>query len=285
MSFFIFLSLMLMNNFHVVLTKGFTGKNCDKAIVPCKENLCQNGAVCLLEDDHPVCYCVPDYHGVLCELRYDDCESKFAQCDNGGTCIDGINSFTCSCLPNYGGPMCEYSFPSTTTLEVEATSEQETSPIKATTAIVSPGESTSIVDTSLSSTSTISFATYSTSPRTSSSLYTKKYTIMEKTTTSRYEGESSSISGDSSIFLTEIPSTSSSRDDFVTPEPITMSSVATESYFHEIETESTEIYLPTGRSIHDVEVTKEPDDYQTTKTYSPISSRVDEDVTESTSPR
>jgi len=123
-----------MNDSCVVFIKGFTGKDCDKAIVPCKENPCQNGAVCLLEDDRPVCYCVPDYHGVLCELKYDDCESKFAQCDNGGTCIDGINSFTCSCPSNYSGPMCEYSFSSTTTLEMEDI-ERETSLIRTTTAI------------------------------------------------------------------------------------------------------------------------------------------------------
>lgn len=247
--------------------------------MPCKENPCQNGAVCLLEDDHPVCYCVPDYHGALCELRYDDCESKFAQCDNGGTCIDGINSFTCSCPPNYGGPMCEYSFPSTTTIGVEDTSEQGTSLVKTTTAILSPNESTSIIDTSLSlsSTSTISFAMFSTP----SSPQTKKYTIMEKTTTSRYEGESSSVSGDSA-FLTEVPSTSSTRDDLVTSEPVTVSSSAvTEGYFHETETESTEVYLPTGRSIHDGEVTKEPGE-QTTKVHSPFSSTVDEEVTEYT---
>jgi len=267
----------------VVFIKGFTGKDCDKAIVPCKENPCQNGAVCLLEDDRPVCYCVPDYHGVLCELKYDDCESKFAQCDNGGTCIDGINSFTCSCPSNYGGPMCEYSFSSTTTLEMEDI-ERGTSLIRTTTAIVSSKETTSLVNTSvyLPSTSTISFATYSTSPRTSSSSYTKKYTIMEKTTTSRYEGEDSSISSESTVFLTEVPSTSSTRDDLVTPEAVTMSSSAvTEGYFHEIE--STEVYLPTGRSIHDDEVTKEPSDYnQTTKIHPPIFSRVDEDVTEYT---
>ncbi|XP_024880710.1 protein eyes shut isoform X1 [Temnothorax curvispinosus] len=261
---------------------GFTGKDCDKAIVPCKDNPCQNGAVCLLEDDRPVCYCVPDYHGALCELRYDDCESKFAQCDNGGTCIDGINSFTCSCPPNYGGPMCEYSFLSTTTLEVEDTSEQGTSIVRATTAVVSPKESTSIVDMSLplSSTSTISFAVYSTTPK--SSPYTKRYTIMEKTTTPRYEGESSSVSGDSSVFLTEVPSTSPTRDDFVTSKPVTVSSAVTEGYLYETETESIEVYLPTGRSIHDGEVTKAPDYDQTTKIHPPFSSRVDEDVTEYT---
>lgn len=271
-----------MNNSCVILIKGFTGKNCDKAVVPCKENPCQNGAICLLEDDRPVCYCVPDYHGALCELRYDDCESKFAQCDNGGTCIDGINSFTCSCLSHYGGPMCEYSFPSTTTLKVEDTSEQGTSLVRATTAMVTPKEPTSIMDTSLSlsSISTINFSIYSTSPKTSSLSYTKKYTIMEKTTTSQYEGENSSVSSDNSVLLTEVPSTSSIPHDLVTPEPVTMSSSAvTEGYFHK--TESTEVYLPTGRSIHDGEVTKEPYD-QTTKIHSPFSNRVDEDVTEYT---
>ncbi|KYM94270.1 Protein eyes shut [Cyphomyrmex costatus] len=261
---------------------GFTGKNCDKAIVPCKENFCQNGGVCLLEDDRSVCYCVPDYHGVFCELRYDDCESKFAQCNNGGTCIDGINSFTCSCPSNYGGPMCEYSFPSTITIETEDTSEQRTSLIRTTTAIVSFEESTSLVNTSisLSSPSTISFATYSTSPRTSSSPYTKRYTIIEKTTTSRYEN--SNISSDSNVFVTEFPSTSSTRDDFVTLEQVTVSSITvTEDY--QYETEGIEVYLPTGRSVHDGEVTKEFGDYdQTTKIHLPVSSRIDEDVTEYT---
>lgn len=62
--------------------------------------------MCLLEDNQPVCYCVPDYHGQLCELRYNDCESKFARCENGGTCVDGINSFMCSCPSPYTGEMC-----------------------------------------------------------------------------------------------------------------------------------------------------------------------------------
>ena len=85
---------------------GFTGKDCDKEIVPCEHNPCQNDAVCLFEDNQPVCYCVPDYHGMLCELKYDDCESKFAKCENGGTCIDGINNFTCSCPVQFVGEMC-----------------------------------------------------------------------------------------------------------------------------------------------------------------------------------
>lgn len=98
---------------------GFTGKNCDKNIIPCSENPCQNNAVCLYEDDQPVCYCVPDYHGTFCELRYDDCESKNAKCENGGTCIDGVNNFTCSCPPPYAGEMCTLITTSTTTEEEE----------------------------------------------------------------------------------------------------------------------------------------------------------------------
>lgn len=246
--------------------------------MPCDENPCQNGAVCLLEDDRPVCYCVPDYHGALCELKYDDCESKFARCDNGGTCIDGVNSFTCSCPSNYGGPMCEYNFSSTTAaVEVEDTSE--TSPVKTTT-VASPRESTLLVDISapLSSTSATNFAASSTSPRTSSSPYMREYTVMEKTTAISEFESSPSASSDDNVFLTEVPSTSSTsreviRDGLITSEPVTMSSVTTESYV--TDTASVEAYLPTGRSIHDEEVTKEPDD-RMTKT---ISERTDEDVT------
>lgn len=79
-------------------------------------NPCQNNAVCLLEDNQTVCYCVPDYHGSLCELRYDDCEAKFAMCDNGGTCVDGVNSFTCSCPADYHGQTCTQYDPISTTV-------------------------------------------------------------------------------------------------------------------------------------------------------------------------
>ena len=103
---------------------------------------------------------------------------------------------------------------------------------------------------------------------------------MEKTTTSKYED--SSVSSDSSIFLTEAPSTSSTRDDFVTLEPVTISSITVTEGLHETETQGTEVYLSTGRSIHDGEITKEPGDYdQTTKIHLPVSSRID-DVTEYT---
>ncbi|XP_020287012.1 protein eyes shut isoform X2 [Pseudomyrmex gracilis] len=279
---------------------GFTGKDCDRAIVPCDENPCQNGAVCLLEDEHQVCYCVPDYHGALCELKYDDCESKFAQCDNGGTCVDGINSFTCSCPPNYGGPMCEYSFFSTvTSVEVADTSEAETSPIKSTTSVVSPEASTSIVDTSvsLSSTSTTSSSVYSTTLRASSSYYTKRYTSPDKTTTtSGYEDGSSTGASSVSVFLT-VPFARSTtvrdttQDNLVTSESVTLPpSVTTESHFRTTETGSTEAYFPTGRSVRDDEVTREPSDQttkttysstydQTTKTYSPATDRTYENVT------
>lgn len=274
------LTLIIIIHFISIFITGFTGKDCDRAIVPCDENPCQNEAVCLLEDEHPVCYCVPDYHGALCELKYDDCESKFAQCDNGGTCIDGINSFTCSCLPNYSGPMCEYSFTSTI-IAVEDTSEQGTSSMKTTTAIP-PRGSTSVADTSVSLSSTSDFATYSMSSRTTNSLYTKSYTIMEKTTmTSEYEDRTSpSVSSKSGIFLTEIPtgfttSKDMTRDDVMTSEVVTMSSAVTEAFSHVTETEGVEVYSPTGRSIHDGKVTKDVD--QTT--YSPTSEIVDEDLT------
>lgn len=263
------------------MIKGFTGKDCDRAVVPCDENPCQNGAVCLLEDDHPVCYCVPDYHGALCELKYDDCESKFAQCDNGGTCIDGINSFTCACLPNYNGSMCEYSLPLTTiSIEVEDISEQETSSIKTTTAIVSPRVSTLITDTAVSLSSTFNSVTHSTSARTTNLLYTKSYTMEKTTTMSGYE-DGSSPGSESGVFLTQVPSTDftiskdATRDDVTTPK-VTISSTTAEGFSHVTEIESTEIYpYLTERSIHDGKVTKDDD----RTIYSPVSEIVNEDLT------
>lgn len=89
------------------LAQGFTGKTCDKSIIPCETNLCENEALCLLEEPDFVCYCVPDYHGTFCELKYDDCEANFVVCQNGGACVDGVNEFSCSCLPHYKGRFCD----------------------------------------------------------------------------------------------------------------------------------------------------------------------------------
>lgn len=249
--------------------------------------------MCLLEDDHPVCYCVPDFHGISCELRYDDCESKFAQCNNGGTCVDGINSFTCACPPNYGGFTCEYSFPLTTAIDVEITSSLVTSPTKISTIVeTSPGEFLSTF-TSVPLSSTVSADTYSTTSRISSSLYTNKYTSVEKTTPSMYEdggSRSTSTLKDGPSF-TYAPSTDStiSRDlthgDVDTLESTTISSPkvssTTETYFHATSTGSIETEFPNGRSIHDGSVTKESTIYydQTTKIYPTISSRTKEIVT------
>lgn len=235
----------------------------------------------MLEDEHPVCYCVPDYHGALCELKYDDCESKFAQCDNGGTCIDGINSFTCSCPPSYGGLTCEYSISTMISVETEVISDQGMGPRETTTAVTSPEGRTLMVDTSvsLSSIPTTSLATYLTSPRTS--------TFAEKTTSTSAYADASSSSAEVDVSLTDVHTMVSTtnkditRDGLITLQSVTISSSVTESYSYTTEIKSTEVYLPTGRSIHDGEVTKEPGEYgQTMKTtYPPISDRADGDVT------
>ena len=52
---------------------GYTGRQCETKLQICDENPCKNGAFCLQEDGIPVCYCVPDFHGKLCEERYDEC--------------------------------------------------------------------------------------------------------------------------------------------------------------------------------------------------------------------
>lgn len=53
---------------------GFTGKNCEEVVRICEDDPCKNGALCLTEEGRPVCYCVPDYHGDLCQYQYDECQ-------------------------------------------------------------------------------------------------------------------------------------------------------------------------------------------------------------------
>lgn len=53
---------------------GYTGRDCDVALRLCEEHECQNHALCLVEDQTSVCYCVPDYHGKYCQYQYDECQ-------------------------------------------------------------------------------------------------------------------------------------------------------------------------------------------------------------------
>ncbi|KAL3282924.1 hypothetical protein HHI36_006082 [Cryptolaemus montrouzieri] len=82
------------------------GKNCEEEMRICESSKCRNNGLCLIEEGHPVCYCVPDFHGNLCQYQYDECQLG-VRCINGGTCIDGVDNFTCSCLPNLTGVFCE----------------------------------------------------------------------------------------------------------------------------------------------------------------------------------
>lgn len=191
--------------------------------------------------------------------------------------------------------MCEYSF-STASAATEAniigeTSSMKTTSVTSATSIASPGASTLAAETFAfsSSTSSSSFVTYSTPPRTSSLPYTKTSTTAEKSTTSGYQD----ISVSDNVFLTEAPSTSSTtakevvptQNDLLTSESTTISFAPNESYSRTTETEGTEVYLPTGRSIQDDdEGTSRLDGYdQTTKiSYTTVSDRTDENVTHAT---
>ncbi|XP_071951339.1 protocadherin Fat 4-like [Antedon mediterranea] len=94
---------------------------------PCQENPCQNEGVCsdyiqmyndqIVVDTNEIiivarnttrefeCKCAIEFHGTLCELEVDQCES--VSCQNGGTCIDGSGSFSCQCLSGFAGDLCE----------------------------------------------------------------------------------------------------------------------------------------------------------------------------------
>ncbi|ROT62202.1 hypothetical protein C7M84_019962 [Penaeus vannamei] len=87
--------------------KRYTGRLCEDAVVFCEDNPCENGALCVMENNNATCYCVPDFHGSQCQDQYNDCLPYAPRCMNGGSCIDGIDSFFCSCPSAASGPLCE----------------------------------------------------------------------------------------------------------------------------------------------------------------------------------
>lgn len=187
---------------------GFTGKDCDKVILPCDQNLCQNGAVCLLEDNKSVCYCVPDYHGTLCELKYDDCESKSANCENGGTCIDGINSYTCSCPPDYSGIICEEYILSSTSASTpfitKGSIEVNVSNVVSTDMSSSESTPTSMIFTSTSSSPyPYLITTLSTTDSKTVDHYTKWYPSVETASVTQTDRNVATTSTENASFLTE----------------------------------------------------------------------------------
>ncbi|XP_033113930.1 neurogenic locus notch homolog protein 1-like [Anneissia japonica] len=72
---------------------------------PCKQNICQNGAECIVQNGNVWCNCPLGYQGSWCEQAIDECYSM--PCKNGAICEDEINGYRCQCREGYGGVNCE----------------------------------------------------------------------------------------------------------------------------------------------------------------------------------
>ena len=66
------------------------------------ESVCLNGGTLR---GNCSCECQPDFTGMDCETKIDDCLGS--PCQNNGTCIDGILNYTCDCTEDFGGRDCE----------------------------------------------------------------------------------------------------------------------------------------------------------------------------------
>uniref|UniRef100_A0A915JFS7 Uncharacterized protein n=1 Tax=Romanomermis culicivorax TaxID=13658 RepID=A0A915JFS7_ROMCU len=83
-------------------SQGWAGQYCDK---PCPAGFCLNGGSCTVDDtDHTFCVCKLGYVGDRCETDFDDCASN--PCKFGSTCIDRLGHFDCQCTPGYMGERC-----------------------------------------------------------------------------------------------------------------------------------------------------------------------------------
>ncbi|XP_071953415.1 chondroitin proteoglycan 2-like [Antedon mediterranea] len=84
---------------------GYQGKWCEQAIDECYSMPCQHGGICQDEINGYRCICRNGYKGVNCERETNECRSS--PCLNGGYCIDQFNGYTCVCTKKYTGPNCE----------------------------------------------------------------------------------------------------------------------------------------------------------------------------------
>jgi hypothetical protein len=66
-------TVILISSKWIFFLQGFTGERCELELSMCRENPCSNGAICIEEGNSSTCYCVPDFHGDLCQFQYDEC--------------------------------------------------------------------------------------------------------------------------------------------------------------------------------------------------------------------
>lgn len=205
---------------------------------------------------------MPDYHGALCELKYDDCESKFANCQNGGTCIDGINSFTCACPTFYSGPFCNvYDLPSTfSTIEETLETDIDQRNITITSF---PSKSSTLPQTDTSSSITVSTTVESSTPlKSTNRFHTIWYPFVETTSSTDKNFD----------FLTSSSSTSSSISESTTESPLFVANVSptysvTNKQITETETVSLEprTFHSISDEIHSITLTTKVEEYLTQK--------------------
>lgn len=48
---------------------GYTGSKCTIPPNPCDPNPCENGGLCLQDEDYPVCECINGYSGKTCGIH------------------------------------------------------------------------------------------------------------------------------------------------------------------------------------------------------------------------
>src|SRR5579871_266336 len=86
-------------------------------------NYCSNDGICVLKDNSPECYCLPEWEGEHCNLprqfipnqgndfiimartnlRASQCSLKPDLCKNGGVCYFKDNKYGCACPDTHYG--------------------------------------------------------------------------------------------------------------------------------------------------------------------------------------
>lgn len=92
----------------VVLPQSYSGTNCERSVLSCRELFCFNGGSCQSMQSGARCYCLPGWAGPDCRLRANSSCANLP-CHNGGACLETSRHpyFQCICPDDFTGIRCQ----------------------------------------------------------------------------------------------------------------------------------------------------------------------------------
>ncbi|GBM77042.1 Low-density lipoprotein receptor-related protein 1 [Araneus ventricosus] len=91
----------------------YSGTHCETYNpMSCRDIICKNGGTCYMSKGIPICNCLPQWVGPVCEMQSDNWNECLGYCLHGGVCtrpLNGVGPAMCTCPRGRAGKRCEIS--------------------------------------------------------------------------------------------------------------------------------------------------------------------------------